>query len=97
MLYDHLSDLEVYRITNQILSSIRETNRRLDELKWVVKEGLCDGPMGLRAIAKRIERLSETRMKLIYSVSDLRRRINRSIGKEEHLGIKDIYKELKDL
>lgn len=56
----------------ELMKSIREIDCRINELKLIYRIVGDDKPMGLKNdIAKRIERLIETRFCLIYSFNDL--------------------------
>jgi hypothetical protein len=66
----------------------------LDELKWIVKDGLCK-ESGRREIVDRIERLKETRMCLIYSLMDVRKQTESTLN--EKIDLSKLYKELKEL
>jgi len=87
--------LETVNLLTQLLKSIRDVNRRISELKWIIKEKLYN-KQEKKTITSKIERLYETRMCLIYSVFDVRETANKTLGKS--IGnLESLYKELKDL
>lgn len=94
MLRNEKDCLEFPKLLSQLLSSIRDINRRLDELKWIVKDKLCTEE-GRKEIVQRIERLSETRMCLIYSLMDVKKQVENTLNQE--LDMTKLYKELKEL
>lgn len=91
---DKTEYLEFQILLTQLFSSIRDLNRRLNELKGVIKSESCSDE-GRRLTVKRIERLNETRMCLIYSVFDLRKKAEKEINTQLTIGT--LYKELKNL
>lgn len=94
---EELSHRDIFNLIRELLVSIREINRRLQELKWVVKESLCNEE-GRRKIVKRIENLNNTKMCFIYSVHDLRDRAEIALEKRDSsLRLKTLYQELKNL
>ena len=56
------------RMSIELIDSIKTISARIDELKMIVKQNGHDRRQGL---VKRVERLMETRMKLIYSFMDI--------------------------
>ena len=88
----------------EMISSIRELNRRIDELKYVIRSGWCTCD-SKRKIVERIAELINSRFSLIYSIYDIRRSVIESCPlnsiehkrMEEILSIDTLYKELKNI
>jgi hypothetical protein len=95
-------DLNIF--LREILNSIRELNRRIDELKIVIKSGWCD-EKGKKKLIDRIVALMDTRFNLIYSVQDMRCKLINSFppGSIERwemnriLNVENLYKDLRSL
>jgi hypothetical protein len=85
-------------------SSIKELNRRIDELRMVINAGWCEGE-SKKKVLNRISLLMATRCSLIYGIYDMRLKIidsfpvhsNEKKGMEKILKFETLYKELKNL
>ncbi len=64
--------MDRYRLSLEILKSIREIDTRISELKLVLGTGPCPGqPERRTSLVERVHRLIETRFCLVYSFLDL--------------------------
>lgn len=59
------------RMSLELIDSIKNVSARIDELRMIVKDG-----NKTQRLVERIERLVDTRMKLIYSFMDINPHIN---------------------
>jgi hypothetical protein len=93
---------DMHYLLSGLFSSIKETNRRIDEIKYILQNPNCT-PELARELRDRTFRLKETKFCLIYSVCDIRLKITRIRNEEERermcniLEINHLYKELKNL
>jgi len=96
---------DFHQFFRELLSSIKETNRRIDELKWVLRSSICTDE-GRNKVIKRIEALVQTRFCLMFSIYDTRLRLVSNLSDESTLSreraeelfkTNKIYKELKSL
>lgn len=87
MLPDEIETTDILRVLREMFASVRELNRRIDELQWVLKEEIHheypDQPPetikidaltddGRSAIKTRIWRLIQTRFNIMHSIYDMR-------------------------
>ena len=64
--------MDRYRLSLELMKTIREIDARINELKGVLGTGPCPGmPERRQKIVERVERLIETRFCLVYSFLDL--------------------------
>lgn len=104
MLYEGLSSQDIFNLVKELLASIRDCNRRLGELKWVLKTGKCNKELE-QEIKEKIWSIQETKFCLIYSMFDVRTSLIRalSINRSEEdkmasiFKIERLYEELKCL
>jgi len=95
-------DLQVF--LREILCSIRELNRRISELKLVIRSGWCNEESKKKVI-DRIMALNNTKYCFIYSIQDMRCKIINScpLGSPERaemgkiLNAENLYEDLKNL
>lgn len=94
-----MSSEQLFFFLKEIFASLREINRRLDELKWVFRLPSCNEETRDQ-IKERFKRLQETKFCLIYSIYDIRAQYSKFLGPEQYqriLGTIKLYEELRDL
>jgi hypothetical protein len=96
----HLPPLELIR---ELFSSIRDVNRRIDELKGLLRSGYVSKDKEAEVV-NRCKALIETRMRLMYSVYDVRHKFVEALSDEHNkveidkkFGIRKLYDLLKVL
>ncbi len=69
------------QMMRELLASVRDTNRRLEEIRIMVQS---DAIKKVRkpAVISRYERLTETRFCLIYSIYDMRQKFIKQVSDE---------------
>ena len=90
---------EIFLFVRECINSIRELNRRKDELRWIMKQEECSEDLKGK-IRERYKSLQETKFCLIYSMYDVRSQSTQVLGQEQYekvLGTIKLYEELKDL
>jgi len=88
---------QLHFFIKEAFASIREINRRFDELKWVFRLESCNEETKAE-IRERFKKLQETKFCLIYSIYDIRMQFCKTF--EAHskiLGTIKLYEELRDL
>ena len=99
---EKISSVEFYDLLRRLLSSVREFNKRIDELNWVIESELC-AKCNVYKIVHRRRKLSKTRDDLIFSIQELvkdPRDDKISLEKEELAAVFDhdgLVEELKGL
>ena len=100
MLQEKMNHKECLELVTSMIGSVKEINRRMSELKWTIKNGLCS-EQGKKTILEKIIRLNETKHCIIYSIYDVRNSVidalNDGSQKSEFLNMNDLYRQLKDL
>jgi hypothetical protein len=104
MLQDEVTSHDLQKTFCEMVSSVRELNRRIDELKYVVKSEYCTVE-GKTKIIARIARLMETKLCIIYSIHDIRIRLINTyaagsverIHIESMLDLETLYRDLKSI
>lgn len=89
-------------LMRELISSIRDTKTRINELKSLVKGDFCR-PERKKEVIGRIERLIETRLQLLYSIYDIRHRFLAYLSTEserkaleEKFSVGTLYKMIKE-
>lgn len=80
-----MSDLTASEIILQLISSIRNLDGRIDELKITVKNKFLK-KKAIEETKKRIIRLLETRMFLVHSLMDKKLMFEKYLGEETKIG-----------
>ena len=104
MLQTEITSHGLQEIFREMVSSVRELNRRIDELRLVIKSGWCD-EKSTPKVLDRIARLMESKLCVIYSIHDIRMQLlsTYSVGSvernkmEDILDISTLYKDLKSI
>lgn len=99
MLCDEMNSEQLFAFTRELFASIREINRRLDELRWVYNLPVSTEEVK-KEVRERYKRLQETKFCFIYSIYDIRTQFTRIIGEDKYqevLGTIKLYEELRDL
>lgn len=102
MLPDEYDPKVVHVTLKELLCSIRELNRRIDELKIVYRQPSCQGEIK-NFIKDRIWRLYDTKFCLIHSIYDLRMNVIKAFSHEndekirELFSLKNLSKELRNI
>jgi hypothetical protein len=96
------SQQEILFVLKELLTSIKEINRRIDEIKIVMKNPKA--PLDLiKDLKDRILALRQSQFCFIHSIYDIRVRAISSFAPEEKerieniFSIKDLYRDLKKL
>jgi len=95
MLYEGLDNQGMYNLLMELLSSARDINRRLDELKLVIRGGVCSTE-GKRKALERVNKLIKTKIMLAHSIYDVRSKVMRT-SDEDLLQTENLYKDLREL
>jgi hypothetical protein len=100
MKYDVVDAVTLFRI---LIDSVRDLNRGIVQLKWVVKEKLVTDE-ARKQILLKLENMMNTRMCLIYSVYDIRQRFidalsdkNSEVRVNKKFAIETLFAELKNI
>ena len=99
MLYEEMTSDELNFFMKEIFSSLKDTNKRMNELKFIMKLPACNLETK-NEIKERFKRLQQTKFCLIYSIYDVRTRFVKIFGEPQYqktLGTIRLYEELRDL
>ena len=99
MLKEEMTSEQLCFFVKEVFASIREINRRLDELKIVCEMESCTEDMK-HEVRKRFTAMNDTKLNLIYSIYDIRGQFKDYFGNEKTkdlLQTTKLYSELKDL
>lgn len=99
MLCEEMTSEQLFFFTKELFSTLREINRRMDELMWVFRLPSCNQETK-DEIKARFIRLQETKFCLIYSIYDIRTKFVKILGEDQYqkvLGTVKLYEELKEL
>ena len=104
MLQDEVNTKDLRFTFMEMISSVRELNRRIDELKYVVKSGWCNEDCKQKVV-DRITQLNETKFRIIHSIYDIRLKVlaTYSFSSEERAKMEELfnfstlYKDLKHI
>ena len=102
MLHDpNITQVEPLTLMRELISSVRDIGKRLDELKMVLKEDLC-APEKKHIIIDRIKKLNETKFELIFSVYDIRKQFVDAVGDgtgtvRESFSAEGLYSSMKQV
>jgi hypothetical protein len=103
MLPDDIKPEDIHFTLKEMLSSIRELNRRIDELKIIYRQPSCGGEIK-DFIKDRMWKLYSTKFCIIYSIYDLRMNVIKTFSNESNdenfkkiFSIENLSKELRNL
>lgn len=102
MLHENLDSHELYKLLKGMFDSIREINRRIDELSLVIKNDWCT-PGGKKEITSRVANLIESRLHLSTSIHTIRNHLVSSFGEQDQRELSglfnrgDLYGQLRKL
>jgi len=100
-----LTSQETLSLVRELMSSLREYSRRMDELKWVIREVL-KGDSKSTIVRDRLKRMMNTKFCLIFSIHDASASLIKALGREtpdrakeieKIFGVKDLHQRLKRL
>jgi ribosome recycling factor len=104
MLQNEVSAKDLRVTFREMLSSVRDLNRRIDELKNIVKAGWCTED-SRKKVLERVAKLTDTKFCIIHSIYDIRLQVLQTFSSEsdekadmeEVLSLDSLYKDLKNI
>lgn len=99
MLCKEVNSEELHFFIKEVLASLRDTNKRIDELNWVRHLESCDEQTKV-SVAERLKKLHDSRSKLISSIDSVKMHFREAFGDDQYrriFGSESLHKELQEL